>query len=154
MFPLPKTTNKVIAFIVSLLAILVFASPMNSATDIESLVERQASAWENQDVESLVSDFAPDAVFKAANFTFNGVDGIKNAAQNYFRDFVDTKVEIKRIIVEGNQGAVEWDWSDRNRKTGKPSAAEDAIIFELNDDGKIVYWREYIEKKNIEKTPK
>ena len=143
--------SKLITFVVSLFAILVFATPMNSATDIEALIERQATAWETQDVESLIGDFAPDAVFKAANFTFNGVDAIKNAAENYFRDFTDTEVEIKRVIIEGNQGAVEWDWSDRNKKTGKPSAAEDAIIFELRDDGKIVYWREYIEKKQVKK---
>ena len=141
--------NKIITFALSLFAILVFTTPINSETDIKALVEKQAKAWENQDVASLVEDFAPDAVFKAASFTFNGVDGIKNAAQNYFRDFTDTRVEIRRIIIESNQGAVEWDWSDRNKKTGKPSAAEDAIIFELNDDGKIVYWREYIEKKKV-----
>ncbi len=53
------------------------------------------------------------------------------------------------MIIEDNQGAVEWDWSDRNKKTGQQSEAEDAIIFELQDDGKIIYWREYIEKKII-----
>ena len=141
--------SKFITFAISLFTILIFATPMNSATEIEALIERQAAAWENQDVESLVSDFAPDAVFKAANLTFNGVDAIQKAAEDYFRDFTDTKVEIKRAIVEGNLGAVEWDWSDRNKKTGKLSAAEDAIIFELRDDGKIVYWREYIEKKKV-----
>ena len=52
------------------------------------------------------------------------------------------------MIIEDNQGAVEWDWSDRNKKTGQQSEAEDAIIFELQDDGKISYWREYIEKKD------
>jgi limonene-1,2-epoxide hydrolase len=41
---------------------------------------------------------------------------------------------------------VEWDWRDQNRKTGKEGFAEDAIVFELAN-GKILYWREYIEKK-------
>ena len=141
--------GKIIVFVVSLFAVLTIATPMNSETDIKALVERQAAAWENQDVASLIGDFDDDAVFKAANFTFRGIDGIKNAAENYFRDFTDTEVEIKRIIIEDNMGAVEWDWSDRNKKTGKPSAAEDAIIFELNNEGKIVYWREYIEKKKV-----
>lgn len=141
--------GKIIVFVVSLFAVLTIATPMNSQTDIKALIERQAAAWENQDVASLIGDFAPNAVFKAANFTFNGIDGIKNAAENYFRDFTDTEVEIKRIIVEDNMGAVEWDWRDRNKKTGKPSAAEDAIIFELDDEGKITYWREYIEKKKV-----
>ena len=141
--------GKIIVFVVSLFAVLTIATPMNSETDIKALVERQAAAWENQDAASLIGDFDNDAVFKAASFTFNGVDAIQKAAEDYFRGFTDTEVEIKRIIVEDNMGAVEWDWSDRNKKTGKPSAAEDAIIFELNDDGKIVYWREYIEKKKV-----
>ena len=141
--------NQILTFIVSLLAILVFTTPMKSETSLKALVERQATAWETQDVTSLVGDFAPDAVFKAANYTFNGTDAIQKAARDYFRNFTDTKVKIKRIIIEDNQGAVEWDWSDRNKKTGKRGAAEDAIIFATRDDGKITYWREYIEKKKV-----
>ena len=41
---------------------------------------------------------------------------------------------------------MEWDWQDRDRKTNKQGFAEDAIVFELAR-GKIIYWREYIEKK-------
>ncbi|MEM8829761.1 MAG: nuclear transport factor 2 family protein [Cyanobacteria bacterium P01_G01_bin.19] len=142
--------NSVVTFLVSLAAILVFSLPIKSAATTRALIEKQARAWETQDTTALVADFAPDAVFKAKNYTFTGVEEISQAASDYFRAFTDTKVEIKRIIIEGNQGAVEWDWSDRNRQTGKPSAAEDAIIFETRDDGKITYWREYIEKKQIE----
>ncbi len=141
--------KNIIVFIISISAILVFAAPMNSETNINALIKRQATAWETQNVASLISDFAPDAVFKAGGFTFNGVDAIQKAAENYFRGFTDTQVVIKRVIIEDNMGAVEWDWSDRNKKTDNPSAAEDAIVFELRDDGKIVYWREYIEKKKI-----
>ena len=139
----------ILSFIISLGILLAFATPMYSQVDISAMVKRQAVAWETQDVSSLVADFAPDAVFIAGGFTFEGVDAIQKAAEDYFRQFKDTEVEIKRIIIEDRQGAVEWDWRDRNAKTGKPSAAEDAIIFELNDEGKITYWREYIEKVEV-----
>ncbi len=139
--------NQVFAFIISLSILLIFAKPMNSETATLAMVERQALAWETQDVSSLIGDFAADAIFIAGGFTFKGVDAIEKAAADYFQQFTDTKVKIKRTIIKDRQGAVEWDWSDRNKKTGKPSAAEDAIIFELQDDGKITYWREYIEKK-------
>ena len=144
--------NQIITFAISLLAIIIFAMPMNSQTVTKALVEKQATAWETHDVTSLIEDFAPNAIFKAGGFTFNGIDAIRKTAENYFRNFTDTEVEIKRIIIEDNQGAVEWDWSDRNKTTGKPSAAEDAIVFELGDDGKIIYWREYIEKKKVKQT--
>ena len=148
---LRKIQVAILPFIISLSALILFSPPMNSTTAIKTMVERQANAWETQDVSSLIGDFAPDAVFKAGSFTFKGIDAIQNAAESYFRQFKDTKVTIKRIIVEDRQGAVEWDWSERNRKTNAPSAAEDAIVFELGDDGKIVYWREYIEKVKVKK---
>ncbi len=141
--------SQTIIFITSLLFFIILSTPVNSETKITAIVKRQATAWENQDTPTLIADFAPDAVFKAGGFTFKGKKAIQKAAEDYFKQFEATKVTIKRIIEEGNQGAVEWDWSDRHKKTGKPSAAEDAIIFELQDDGKIIYWREYIEKVKV-----
>jgi uncharacterized protein (TIGR02246 family) len=141
--------NKLISLSLTLWILIVLTIPINSATTVKALVEKQARAWETQDVPSLIEDFAPDAVFQAGGFTFKGVKAIQKAAEDYFRTATDTKVKIKRLIIDHNQGAVEWDWSDRNQTTGKPSAAEDAIVFELRRDGKIIYWREYIEKKKV-----
>ncbi len=141
--------NKVLASIVSVLIFaLFFSGQMNSEPAMEAMVKKQALAWEQGDVSSIVEDFAPSATFIAAGHIFQGVEAIQKAAEDYFRQFTDTKVTIKRVILEENQGAVEWDWSDRQRNNGRQSQAEDAIIFELQDNGKIVYWREYIEKKN------
>lgn len=122
------------------------SSPMDTKEQITAMVVRQARAWESQDARAIVNDFAPNATFIAAGFRFEGKGQIKNAARDYFKQFDRTSVKIKRIIVDGNQGAVEWNWQDRNRQTGKEGYAEDAIVFELVDE-KIVYWREYIEKK-------
>ena len=143
---------KIFALVASLLVI--FIGQMNSAPDIQAMVKRQALTWETGDVSSLVRDFAPDAIFIAGGSTFEGIEAIKTAAEDYFQQFDDTKVTIKRVIISDRQGAVEWDWSDRNIKTGERTEAEDAIIFELQDDGKIGYWREYIEKKTTEKKAK
>ena len=114
--------------------------------EIIEMVERQARAWESQDVAGIIDDFAINAVFIAAGFKFDGREQIEKAARDYFQKFHRTSVEIKRIIVDGDRGAVEWDWRDRERKSNKEGFAEDAIVFELQN-GKIVYWREYIEKK-------
>lgn len=124
------------------------AEPLPMKQQVTEMVVRQANAWEKQDVEAIAGDFAEDAVFIAAGFRFEGQQRIRQAARDYFAQFHNTSVEIKRIIVDGNMGAVEWDWRDRNRKTGQEGFAEDAIIFELEND-KIVYWREYIEKKKV-----
>ena len=129
--------------------VFIVLGQMNSGEAIQAsqaLVERQAEAWRTGNVSLIVSDFAPDAVFIAAGFEFEGLKAIEKAARDYFQQFENTRVTIKRIVLSDLQGAVEWDWSDRNKKTGKISQAEDAIIFELREDGKIIYWREYIEK--------
>ena len=114
--------------------------------EIAQMVRRQAKAWEEQDVTAISDDFAEDAIFIAAGFKFEGKQRIKQAARDYFKQFHDTYVKIERIIIDGNEGAVQWDWRDRNRQSGREGFAEDAIIFGL-ENGKIVYWREYIEKK-------
>ncbi|MDJ0649672.1 MAG: nuclear transport factor 2 family protein, partial [Xenococcaceae cyanobacterium MO_188.B19] len=114
--------------------------------DVEAIIHRQASAWENGAVETIVSDFAEDSVFIAAGQKFQGKKAIKAVAEAYFQQFTATKIDIKRIIIEDDSAAVEWDWSDINRSSNLSSFAEDAIIFQLKND-KIVYWREYIEKK-------
>lgn len=113
--------------------------------EIVAMVRRQATAWENGDIAAIMADFAEDALFIAARKEFKGKKAIQKAAEDYFAQFGDVKVKIIRIIVEGNSGAVQWDWSDRNQQTEVASYAEDAIIFELKDN-KIIYWREYIEK--------
>jgi uncharacterized protein (TIGR02246 family) len=114
---------------------------------IKQLVERQANAWETADSEKIIADFAADGLFVVPGSQFSGKEEIKAAAESYFAEFVDTTVTIKRIIVKGNEGAIEWAWNEKNKATGKTSQAEDAIIFEI-EDGKIKYWREYIDKES------
>ncbi|MGF1590981.1 MAG: nuclear transport factor 2 family protein [Pleurocapsa sp.] len=124
------------------------AQPLPMKKQITEMVIRQAKAWSEQNIEAIVNDFAEDAVFIAAGFKFQGKQQIEQAAQNYFQQFHHTSVKIKRIVIEDKQGAVEWDWRDKERQTGKEGYAEDAIIFEL-ENSQIIYWREYIEKKKL-----
>jgi uncharacterized protein (TIGR02246 family) len=113
---------------------------------IKQMVERQIHAWESADSDKLIADFAEDSWFIVPGSTFKGKQQIKEVAKKYFSEFTDTKVTVKRIIVNGNEGTIEWSWSDKNKTTGEESQAEDAIVFEL-EEGKIKYWREYIDKQ-------
>jgi uncharacterized protein (TIGR02246 family) len=135
--------QKILCLII--ISLIIVIGQMNSSLAIESIVARQAKAWETGDTLGIVRDFAPNALFIAGDYTFEGIEAIEQAANDYFRQFSETKITIKRVIREDNQGAVEWIWSDRNMQTGKVARAEDAIIFELQADGKIIYWREYIQ---------
>lgn len=123
-------------------------SPETESIDpnIKQIVERQVYAWETADSDKIIADFAEDSLFIVPGSTFRGKQQIKEAAKQYFSEFTDTKVTIKRIIGNGNAGTVEWSWSDKNQTTGEESQAEDAIVFEL-EEGKIKYWREYIDQQ-------
>ena len=123
-------------------------SPQSESIEpkIKQMVERQIHAWESADSDKLIADFAEDSWFIVPGSTFRGKQQIKEVAKKYFSEFTDTKVTVKRIIVNGNEGTVEWSWRDKNKTTGEESQAEDAIVFEL-EEGKIKYWREYIDKQ-------
>lgn len=112
---------------------------------IRELVERQANAWATANSDKIITDFAEDSLFVVPGSTFRGKQQIKEAAEAYFAEFTDTQITIKRIITNGIEGAIEWSWRDTNKKTSETSQAEDAIILEL-EEGKIKYWREYIDK--------
>ena len=57
---------------------------------------------------TIVSDFADDSIFVAAGQQYNGKEEIKTAAEAYFKEFTGTKINIKRIIIENDSAAVEW----------------------------------------------
>lgn len=118
---------------------------MSSSSPIQQLVNRQAEAWLTGDVDQIIADFAEDSLFIVSSSRLQGKQQIKQAAQDFFVSNSVVNIEINRIIENGDQGAVEWSWSEINRETGERSYAEDAILFAL-EDRKIKYWREYIEQ--------
>ena len=110
----------------------------------QALVERQARAWERADVATIVADFAPDGVFIAPGRRWQGRDAIRSAVAAFFAVATDVTVVVTRVLLDGDQGAVEWTWSEMCRADGHRHSVDDAIIFTLRGD-KIQYWREYFD---------
>lgn len=75
--------------------------------NIKKILERQIQAWETADSERVIADFAEDSWFIVPGSTFKGKQQIKEVAKKYFSEFTDTKVTVKRIIVNGNEGTLE-----------------------------------------------
>jgi uncharacterized protein (TIGR02246 family) len=109
-----------------------------------ALVERQAQAWEQGDLHAISADFAPDGVFISPGGRWQGPAGVREAAASFFALFRDVQVEITRVLLDDDQGAVEWTWHETRRADGRRTATEDGIIFVVRDD-KIIYWREYFD---------
>ncbi len=112
--------------------------------EITELIHRQARAWEQADPQAIVADFTPDGVLISPGGRWQGHAALREAAQSFFAGASSIKVAITRILVDGDQGAVEWTWSETRKATGQRHSMDDAIIFSVRD-GKITYWREYID---------
>jgi uncharacterized protein (TIGR02246 family) len=115
-----------------------------------ALVERQARAWEQADLAAIVADFAPDGVLISPGGRWQGHDALRRAAEAFFAAAADVQVVITRVLLDGDEGAAEWTWSETSRADGQRHTVEDAIIFELRDD-RIVYWREYFDTAAFKK---
>jgi uncharacterized protein (TIGR02246 family) len=116
--------------------------------DARILVERQARAWERTDLDAIVADFAPNGVFISPGGRWEGKDEIRQAATDFFAAARDVKINVARVILMNNFGAVEWTWSETRIATGKRHTMDDAIIFTVRD-GKIFYWREYFDTAQL-----
>jgi uncharacterized protein (TIGR02246 family) len=115
---------------------------MNHA-EAQALVERQARAWEQADIAAILADFAPDGVLWSPGGRWQGHAAVREAAASFFAAAVEIQVTITRVLLDGDQGAAEWTWSER-RADGHRVTTDDAIIFVLRGD-QIVVWREYFD---------
>lgn len=114
-------------------------------TQAQALVNRQARAWEQADIETVVADFAPNGCFSSPGGQWQGHTEIRQAMAAFYEQATDVKIEVKRIIISGQQGAVEWTWRELRLSDNQHHTADDAIIFEVDNQNKIIYWREYFD---------
>jgi uncharacterized protein (TIGR02246 family) len=116
---------------------------MNQA-EARALVERQARAWEQADLAAIVADFAPNGVLISPGGRWQGHAALREAAEAFFATATDVAVAVTRVLLDGDQGAAEWTWSECSRVDGRRVTVEDAIVFVLHDD-LIISWREYFD---------
>ena len=112
--------------------------------EARALVERQARAWEREDVRAIVADFSDDGVLISPGGRWQGHEALSAVVTAFFAEATNVHVEVTRVLLEGDQGAVEWTWSETRRSDGRRITVEDGIIFQLRA-GRIVRWREYFD---------
>lgn len=113
-------------------------------TQMRSLVEQARAAWVSRDVETLVQLFTADAELIVPGQRWQGQQQIRAELSQFAQQYSEVKIDIQRIIIDGNQAAVEWMYENVEQATGKCTRYEDAIILEATN-GKIAYWREYFD---------
>tara|TARA_Y100000310_G_scaffold270643_1_gene284616 strand:- start:42 stop:614 length:573 start_codon:yes stop_codon:yes gene_type:complete len=115
----------------------------SSSQNTIDLVEKHAQAWIDGDLELLDSLLHEEVVFAYPGRRLNKEQTL--ADLTYFRDhFRDTKVYINKIIIDGNELAVEWQFASTKVETGHRQVVSDAIIAEVKDNQFIV-WKEYLD---------
>ena len=109
----------------------------------KELVNRHAKAWETGDVKLLDSVLHEDAVFAYPGRRLNKQETLTDLV-DYSKSFKDTRIYISKIIIDGDDVAVEWQFASTSIKTGNRTAVSDAVIGRIKD-GKIIVWKEYLD---------
>ena len=113
--------------------------------ELWAFLQGRARAWQIGDLEAIAAGYAPDVVLIApGGIRLEGLAALRENNARYFAEYTDIRVELTRVILDGDQGALQWTWSETRRADGQRRSVDDAIIFELRD-GKIVYWHEYFD---------
>lgn len=122
----------------------VFAAQPQQQNYIRATIEAAKDAWVRQDANALVQLFTPDGVLIVPGQRWEGHDRIREELDRFTQYSSDVRIEIKRIIVEGNQAAVEWYYEDVDKATGNLNQADDVIVVDFEGD-RISQWREYFD---------
>ena len=129
--------------LIKLLCVLLLSVTSNAiaGTDIESLVSRSLMSWETGDENEFASTAHPDLVF-AFPGERTDVQGGLNVFRYWQENYEDIKVYIHRVLVDGNNFAVEYQFASTRKSTGKRTAMGTAAIGSVNG-GKIILLKEY-----------
>ncbi|HEY9643647.1 MAG TPA: SgcJ/EcaC family oxidoreductase [Coleofasciculaceae cyanobacterium] len=112
--------------------------------EIHLIIQQARNAWETGNADAFASLFTSDGEFCVPGNRWVGQEVIRQIAADFSLRSSDVKVEIRRIMVEGNQAVVEWYWEDTETATGRRNRADDAIVIDF-EAGRIRRWREYID---------
>lgn len=127
----------------------VFLSYSVSPESIRSIIEQAKNCWIEGTADTFASLFTTDGELIVPGYRWVGKEAIRQAVTDFTTHTSSVKIEINRIIIEGDHAAVEWDWEDTEKATGQKNPAHDAIVIDFVE-GKIKRWREYIDTQ----TPK
>ena len=127
----------------------------NTHTRVAHVIQQMADAMMRQDDDAVVSFFADDAVMIAPSGRFVGKQAIYEAGHGFNQAYTNIIIEIKEVIccedkkdMSVIKGVVEWSFAETRKSDDWSHVMEDAIVFEIRA-GKVMYWREYFDPKQI-----
>jgi ketosteroid isomerase-like protein len=135
-------------FTLLLLLLLAIASPGRGAEPVDralvrDLIERQARSWETGDEAMFTATLHADVVFAYPGKRLDGAGSLK-IFRDWKRDFRDTKMHVRRVVIDGALFAIEYTFATTNIASGKRTASGTVAIGEVRD-GKLWVWKEYLD---------
>jgi uncharacterized protein (TIGR02246 family) len=126
-----------------------FANQYMKPEDIRRSIVQARDAWVARDANAIAQMFAPDGEIIVPGKRWQGQGEIRAEVARFAQQYSNVKIDIRRIIVEGNQAVVEWHYEDTENATGLRNKADDAIVVDFQD-GWIYRWREYFDNQTPE----
>lgn len=128
----------------SLLALLAMcaapavAEEAKPASANEQVIRALFAAFNRHDLEALVALYAPDVYLMSSDFPAprRGPDGVRKTYSELFAQFPSIHDEVKTIIVQGDQAAVEF-VSSWKAEGAMPAGRLDVATFFRFKDGKV-----------------
>ena len=130
-------------FFLILAMLLLSACSINENDLVKNLILLHKDAWEKDDYKLLESILDENLTFAYPGRVMGKQEALKDFS-DYQKSFKDTKIYINRIVIDGNDFAVEWQFASTNIKTGNRTSVSDAIIGKAKGN-KIVVWKEYLD---------
>jgi limonene-1,2-epoxide hydrolase len=122
------------------------------AVNCEKVVNDLFSAWSRLNLDEIMSHFDEDGVWDNVpmNSPAKGKAAVREMTHGFLKDTAGFEVKILKSAHQGN--VVFNERVDTIRmKNGKSAAIPVAGVFELNDAGKIVCWRDYFDMATFNK---
>lgn len=118
---------------------------------IRAFFERRQEAWNSQDPEALMAGYHPDAVIESPMFgVVRGVAAIEDQYRTFFRTFPDFTFNKEDLVVETHRVALTARCTATHTGelmglagTGRRVLISAALIFHLDDEGRIVHERRF-----------
>lgn len=121
-------------------------SSAKQTVNLRAIILQAKDAWVSGDAAAFANLFTDNGELIVPGQRWQGRDAIAAESTRFLENFT-VAIEIRRILIDRNQVAVEWDWSETSKPTGqKTGQAQDAILIDF-EEGRICRWREYIDTK-------
>jgi limonene-1,2-epoxide hydrolase len=112
--------------------------------ELHTFLLHRGHLWTEKNLDAIMADYAPDIVYITPFGRIESLAQLRANNERYLREYTDISVDLTRLIIDGDQGALEWTWSETRVADAVRRSIDDAIVFVIRNR-KIVYWREYFD---------